>query len=348
MTPIACKKSVNLMSQLWCDRRRDLQVRNEVVSIITDAKLVRERDLCHFCADRGRASGGRLALPHSRGLRRRGHHRSARDAAVSVPLHRCGAGQPQNQARAQTEVWSAAMSRPMHRVQQRRLSNGQANQRWEDVDDDRSQSTAYGQHWRRPWRRGARPARAEVSEVHLVRQFGIGYLPLTIMLHEKLVEKHAAKAGLLPHDQVVGARQCRADQRRADRRHDPCRLRRHRADGHRLGQDARQRRHQGHRRALRAADLPRRPPSLQERQGVHGPGSDLHGRRRPVDPDDVPADGSSPRRTASPSTRSSIRCSSTCPIPTGWPPCSPASRSRHRSWRRRFNTAPSRRACTRS
>jgi NitT/TauT family transport system substrate-binding protein len=40
------------------------------------------------------------------------------------------------------------------------------------------------------------PARAEVEEVHIVRQFGIGYLPLTIMLHEKLVEKHAAKAGL--------------------------------------------------------------------------------------------------------------------------------------------------------
>jgi NitT/TauT family transport system substrate-binding protein len=39
-------------------------------------------------------------------------------------------------------------------------------------------------------------ARAEVSEVHIVRQFGIGYLPLTIMLHEKLVEKHAAQAGL--------------------------------------------------------------------------------------------------------------------------------------------------------
>jgi sulfonate transport system substrate-binding protein len=38
--------------------------------------------------------------------------------------------------------------------------------------------------------------RAEVDEVQLVRQFGIGYLPLTIMLHEKLVEKHAAKAGL--------------------------------------------------------------------------------------------------------------------------------------------------------
>jgi NitT/TauT family transport system substrate-binding protein len=40
------------------------------------------------------------------------------------------------------------------------------------------------------------PVRAEVSEVHIVRQFGIGYLPLTIMLHEKLVEKHAAKAGM--------------------------------------------------------------------------------------------------------------------------------------------------------
>ena len=37
---------------------------------------------------------------------------------------------------------------------------------------------------------------AEVAEVHLVRQYGIGYLPLTIMLHEKLIEKHAAKAGL--------------------------------------------------------------------------------------------------------------------------------------------------------
>ncbi|HRD76122.1 MAG TPA: ABC transporter substrate-binding protein [Hyphomicrobiaceae bacterium] len=42
----------------------------------------------------------------------------------------------------------------------------------------------------------ATTARAEVDEVHLVRQFGIGYLPLTIMLHEKLIEKHAAKAGM--------------------------------------------------------------------------------------------------------------------------------------------------------
>ena len=42
----------------------------------------------------------------------------------------------------------------------------------------------------------AAPARAEVDEVHLVRQFGLGYLPLTVMLHEKLIEKHAATAGL--------------------------------------------------------------------------------------------------------------------------------------------------------
>jgi len=50
MTPIACKKSVKLMRPLWGDRIRDLGVCNEVVSIITDAKLVRERDLCHFRA----------------------------------------------------------------------------------------------------------------------------------------------------------------------------------------------------------------------------------------------------------------------------------------------------------
>src|SRR5579885_599342 len=36
------------------------------------------------------------------------------------------------------------------------------------------------------------PARAEVSEVRLAQQFGINYLPLTIMRTEKLVEKHAA------------------------------------------------------------------------------------------------------------------------------------------------------------
>lgn len=41
----------------------------------------------------------------------------------------------------------------------------------------------------------APPARAEVEEVHLVRQFGLGYLPLTIMLHERLIEKHAVAAG---------------------------------------------------------------------------------------------------------------------------------------------------------
>ncbi len=43
---------------------------------------------------------------------------------------------------------------------------------------------------------GSTTRAAEVGEVHLVRQFGIGYLPLTVMMHEKLVEKHAAKAGL--------------------------------------------------------------------------------------------------------------------------------------------------------
>lgn len=42
----------------------------------------------------------------------------------------------------------------------------------------------------------ATPARAEVDEVVIVQQFGIGYLQITVAKHEKLVEKHAEKAGL--------------------------------------------------------------------------------------------------------------------------------------------------------
>ena len=39
-------------------------------------------------------------------------------------------------------------------------------------------------------------ARAEVDDVKLVSQYGIGYLPLTVMQADKLVEKHLAKSGL--------------------------------------------------------------------------------------------------------------------------------------------------------
>jgi NitT/TauT family transport system substrate-binding protein len=39
-------------------------------------------------------------------------------------------------------------------------------------------------------------ARAEVSELKLMSQFGIGYMQLTVMKGDKLVEKHLAKAGL--------------------------------------------------------------------------------------------------------------------------------------------------------
>lgn len=42
----------------------------------------------------------------------------------------------------------------------------------------------------------AAPASAEVDEVKLASQYGIGYLPLTVMQSDKLVEKHLAKAGL--------------------------------------------------------------------------------------------------------------------------------------------------------
>jgi NitT/TauT family transport system substrate-binding protein len=39
-------------------------------------------------------------------------------------------------------------------------------------------------------------ARAEVSEVKIATQYGIGYLPLTIMKHDRLIEKRLAQAGL--------------------------------------------------------------------------------------------------------------------------------------------------------
>jgi len=40
------------------------------------------------------------------------------------------------------------------------------------------------------------PACAEADEVRLVRQFGIHYLPLVVMEHEKLIEKEAAARGM--------------------------------------------------------------------------------------------------------------------------------------------------------
>ncbi|HEX5129123.1 MAG TPA: ABC transporter substrate-binding protein [Usitatibacter sp.] len=42
----------------------------------------------------------------------------------------------------------------------------------------------------------AGPAVAEVSEVKMMSQYGIGYMQLTLMKADKLVEKHLAKAGL--------------------------------------------------------------------------------------------------------------------------------------------------------
>src|SRR5258708_36310258 len=40
------------------------------------------------------------------------------------------------------------------------------------------------------------PARAEVNEVRISKGFGVHYLPMYVIQHEKLVEKHAAAAGL--------------------------------------------------------------------------------------------------------------------------------------------------------
>jgi NitT/TauT family transport system substrate-binding protein len=39
-------------------------------------------------------------------------------------------------------------------------------------------------------------ARAEASSVRIVRQYGLPHVPLMVMEHEKLVEKHADKLGI--------------------------------------------------------------------------------------------------------------------------------------------------------
>ena len=42
----------------------------------------------------------------------------------------------------------------------------------------------------------SRPAHAEVSEITVSKEYGIGYLPYMIMEHEKFVEKHAKTSGI--------------------------------------------------------------------------------------------------------------------------------------------------------
>ena len=42
----------------------------------------------------------------------------------------------------------------------------------------------------------AAPARAELAEINVAQQYGIGYLPLMIMEDQKLIEKHAKAAGV--------------------------------------------------------------------------------------------------------------------------------------------------------
>lgn len=49
------------------------------------------------------------------------------------------------------------------------------------------------------------PANAEVAELKMMSQYGIGYMQLTVMKHDKLVEKHLAKQGL-PNTTVTWAK----------------------------------------------------------------------------------------------------------------------------------------------
>src|SRR5215212_1625249 len=40
------------------------------------------------------------------------------------------------------------------------------------------------------------PVLAEVDDVKIVSQYGIGYMQLTLMKHDKLIEKHLASGGM--------------------------------------------------------------------------------------------------------------------------------------------------------
>jgi NitT/TauT family transport system substrate-binding protein len=51
----------------------------------------------------------------------------------------------------------------------------------------------------------AAPARAEVPEVRIARQFSMGYLQFNVIEHEKLIQKHAAALGI-PEVKVSGVR----------------------------------------------------------------------------------------------------------------------------------------------
>lgn len=43
---------------------------------------------------------------------------------------------------------------------------------------------------------GTAPARAEVSQVTVARQYGVSYLPLIVMQHDRLIQKQAARLGI--------------------------------------------------------------------------------------------------------------------------------------------------------
>ena len=144
----------------------------------------------------------------------------------------------------------------------------------------------------RPRHRGARQRARKWSRCTSCASSASAICRSTIMLHEKLVEKHAAKAGLPTLKtkwSVLGNAVPINDRLIAGTIHvgsggiAPMVTAWDRTRGnvgiYGIGALC----------ALR--DLPRQPASLQERQGVHRPGPYLHGRRRSVDPDSVLADG---------------------------------------------------------
>ena len=56
---------------------------------------------------------------------------------------------------------------------------------------------------------------AELAEINVAQQYGIGYLSLMVMEEQKLIEKHAKAAGLRRQGQLGQVRRRQRDERRA-------------------------------------------------------------------------------------------------------------------------------------
>ena len=135
--------------------------------------------------------------------------------------------------------------------------------------------------------------RAEVSEVSVAQQYGVSFLPLMWMEHNKLIEKHAKARRARRHQGQLGqACRPRGDERRAAVGLAQFQLGRRAVADHAVGQDQRQHRRHGRVGADHVSALSQRAQSEREvDQGFHRQGQDRGAGGQGVDAGDHAADG---------------------------------------------------------